>query len=93
MPIEIPNSESSESDSWPRISRSISLARIVLDNPHGLLAPGMFAQVSLKPGNDVEHPLVPTDALIGSGAQTRVIVLGDDDTFHPMAVQPGRSIH
>lgn len=66
-------------------------ARIVLDNPHGLLAPGMFAQVTLKPDNDVELPLVPTDALIGSGTQARVIVLGDDGMFHPVAVQTGRS--
>jgi Cu(I)/Ag(I) efflux system membrane fusion protein len=67
-------------------------ARIVLDNPSGLLAPGMFAQITLKPVDGAEHPLVPSDALIGTGGtQARVIVLGDDDTFHPVAVQPGRS--
>lgn len=66
-------------------------ARIVLDNPSGLLAPGMFAQITLKPVAGAEHPLVPSDALIGSGAQARVIVLGEDDKFRPVAVQPGRS--
>ena len=66
-------------------------ARIVIDNPDGLLAPGMFAQVTLKPGAGAENPLVPSDALIGGGAQSRVIVLGDDDRFHPVAVVPGRS--
>jgi len=66
-------------------------ARIVLDNPGGLLAPGMFAQITLRPVAGVEHPLVPSDALIGAGAQARVIVLGDDDKFRPVVVQTGRS--
>lgn len=66
-------------------------ARIVLDNPDGQLAPGMFAQITLRPSGTAERPLVPTDALIGAGAQTRVIVLGDDDTFRPVIVQTGRS--
>lgn len=66
-------------------------ARIVLDNPDGLLAPGMFAQITLNPPAGAERPLVPTDALIGAGAQTRVIVLGADDTFRPVIVQAGRS--
>ena len=66
-------------------------ARIVLDNPDGLLAPGMFAQITLQPTASVERPLVPTDALIGAGAQARVIVLGANDTFHPVRVQAGRS--
>lgn len=66
-------------------------ARIVLDNPDGVLAPGMFAQVTLRPIAGAEHPLVPSDALIGGGAQTRVIVLGDDDRFRPVLVRPGRT--
>lgn len=66
-------------------------ARIVLDNTGALLAPGMFAQVTLRPAAGAEYPLLPSDALIGSGAQARVIVMGDDDTFRPVAVQPGRS--
>lgn len=66
-------------------------ARIVLDNPDGELAPGMFAQVALRPSAGVERPVVPTEALIGAGAQARVIVLGADDTFRAVRVQPGRS--
>ena len=66
-------------------------ARIVLDNPDGLLAPGRFAQITLQPVADIERPLVPTDALIGAGAQARVIVLGADDKFRPVSVQAGRS--
>ena len=66
-------------------------ARIVVDNPHSELAPGQFAQVTLRPSAGEELPLVPSDALIGAGAQQRVIVLGADDRFHPVLVRTGRS--
>ncbi len=66
-------------------------ARIVLDNMKGLLAPGMFAQITLEPRVGEKRPLVPSDALIGSGTQARVIVLGDGDKFRPVAVTAGRS--
>ncbi|MGH8075779.1 MAG: efflux RND transporter periplasmic adaptor subunit [Lysobacter sp.] len=66
-------------------------ARIVLGNRDGLLAPGMFAEITLKPVDGAEHPLVPSDAVIGSGDQARVIVLGADDQFRPVSVQPGHS--
>jgi Cu(I)/Ag(I) efflux system membrane fusion protein len=65
--------------------------RIVLDNPSGELAPGMFAQVTLAPVDGAEYPLVPSDALIGFGEQARVIVQDDDDKFRPFAVRTGRS--
>ena len=66
-------------------------ARIVLDNAEGRLAPGMFAQITLQPADGAEQVLIPSEALIGSGAQARVIVLGDDDKFEPVIVQAGRS--
>jgi Cu(I)/Ag(I) efflux system membrane fusion protein len=66
-------------------------ARIVLDNSDGVLAPGMFAQITLQPVAGAERPLVPTDALIGAGAKARVIVLGADDKFRPVIVRTGRS--
>lgn len=66
-------------------------ARIVLDNPEGRLAPGMFAQIMLQPADGAEQVLIPSEALIGAGAQARVIVLGGDDKFQPVIVQPGRS--
>jgi len=66
-------------------------ARIVLDNPEGMLAPGMFAQVTIRPVDRVEVPLVPTGALIGAGGQARVIVLGENDKFVPVRVRIGRS--
>lgn len=66
-------------------------ARIVLDNPDGLLVPGMFAQVSLHPVDGAEHPLVPTGAIVGDGLQARVIVAEPEGRFRPVVIRRGRS--
>lgn len=66
-------------------------ARIVLDNPEGLLMPGMFAQVTLDSAGGEAQLMVPTDAVIGGGTQTRVIVMTPEGRFQPVAVQTGRS--
>lgn len=66
-------------------------ARIVLQNPHGLLAPGMFAEVSLQAGGRLTLPLIPTEALIATGEDSRVIVQDEDGNFHPVRVRVGRS--
>jgi Cu(I)/Ag(I) efflux system membrane fusion protein len=65
--------------------------RIVLDNADGLLRPGMFAQVSLQADPGVDRVLVPSGAVIADGTQTRLIVLGADDRFVPVAVRLGGS--
>ncbi len=56
-------------------------ARIVLDNPDGALSPGMFATVRLSPTQGDAVPVVPDDALIATGSQTRVIVAEDGGHF------------
>lgn len=66
-------------------------ARIVLENPDGVLAPGMFAQITLEPTGGAEQPLVPSDAVIGAGSEARVIVMGEGGQFRPVAVQAGQS--
>lgn len=67
-------------------------ARIVLDNPEGLLAPGMFAEIDLQPERDEQEvPLVPADAVIGAGERSHVIVRDENDRFVPVAVRTGRS--
>ena len=65
--------------------------RIVLDNPDGWLVPGMFAEVSLHPVDGAEHPLVPSEAVIGGGTQARVIVVTPEGRFQPVPVRLGRS--
>jgi membrane fusion protein, copper/silver efflux system len=66
-------------------------ARIVLDNPDGALSPGMFATVQLNPARGEAVPVVPDDALIATGSQTRVIVVEDGGRFRAVAVRTGRS--
>ncbi|RDZ28551.1 efflux RND transporter periplasmic adaptor subunit [Lysobacter silvisoli] len=66
-------------------------ARIVLRNPDGVLAPGMFAEVTLQPQAGAAVALVPTEALIATGADSRVIVQNADGSFRPVRVRTGRS--
>jgi Cu(I)/Ag(I) efflux system membrane fusion protein len=66
-------------------------ARIVLTNPDGLLSPGMFVSVQLSPVHGEAVPVVPDEALIATGQQTRVIVVDSADHFRPVAVRIGRS--
>ena len=66
-------------------------ARIVLRNPDGVLAPGMFAEVTVQPEGGAPVPLVPTEALIATGTDSRVIVQEADGGFRPVRVRTGRS--
>lgn len=66
-------------------------ARIVLHNPDGLLVPGMFAELSLQSEAGAAVPLVPNEALIATGTDSRVIVVGNDGRFQPVRVRSGRS--
>jgi membrane fusion protein, copper/silver efflux system len=66
-------------------------ARIVLRNPDGLLAPGMFAEVTLQAAAGVPVPLIPSEALIATGDDSRVIVQTATGAFRPVRVRTGRS--
>lgn len=66
-------------------------ARIVLANPGSQLSPGMFVTVQLQPADGEVVPVVPDEALIATGQQTRVIVAEADGHFRPLAVRTGRS--
>lgn len=66
-------------------------ARIVLRNPDGMLAPGMFAEVTLQPQAGAAMALIPTEALIATGADSRVIVQNANGSFRPVRVRTGRS--
>jgi Cu(I)/Ag(I) efflux system membrane fusion protein len=67
------------------------VARIVLANPNGMLSPGMFASVQLDPTSGHAVPVVPDDALVATGENTRVIVAEDGGRFHVVAVRPGHA--
>lgn len=66
-------------------------ARIVLGNPKHDLAPGMFATLRIAGAPSAPHPLVPTEALISTGPDTRVIEALGDGEFKPVRVKTGRS--
>jgi Cu(I)/Ag(I) efflux system membrane fusion protein len=64
-------------------------ARIVLANRDGLLHPGMYADVTLFGGAQREQLLVPTEAVIRTGARTLVIVALGEGRFRPQPVRIG----
>ena len=66
-------------------------ARIVLRNEEGLLVPGMFAELTLQSETGDDVPLVPTEALVATGNDSRVIVARPDGRFEPVRVRTGRS--
>lgn len=64
-------------------------ARIELDNPDGLLAAGMVADVAIATGDGAEVLLVPVESLIRSGEGDRVVVALDDRRFDVREVVAG----
>ena len=48
------------------------------------MAPGMFARVTLIPPAGPRVALIPTDALVSTGSDSRVIVQRHDGSFAPV---------
>ena len=63
-------------------------ARMVLDNPHELLVPGMFVQMKLSGGPARTVLVVPSEALVRTGQRTLVIGVENED-FRPLEVRIG----
>ena len=51
----------------------------------------MFAEVILRASAGTPVPLLPTEALIATGSDSRVIVVRSDGAFEPVRVRTGRS--
>lgn len=65
-------------------------ARIVLPNPRGRLAPGMFANVEIAPpAATAEQLLVPSEAVIATGARNVVIINAGQGHFRAQEVRIG----
>lgn len=64
--------------------------RLVLANPHGELVPGMFTTVRFTSQNAESGLLVPTEAVIQTGARTVVVVADGNGSFSPVEVTLGR---
>ena len=65
-------------------------ARIVLDNPGGLLKPGMFASVAFGGAAAKPVVVVPSEAVIRTGRREVVIVDVGEGRFAPVEVTVGR---
>lgn len=63
-------------------------ARMVLDNPHELLVPGMFVQMKLSGGPARTALVVPSEAPVRTGQRTLVIGV-ENKAFRPFEVRIG----
>ncbi|MYM95889.1 efflux RND transporter periplasmic adaptor subunit [Duganella vulcania] len=64
-------------------------ARIELANTGGQLVPGMFATITFASNRGAEVLLVPSEAVIQTGARSVVILAQDGGKFRPVDVEPG----
>jgi membrane fusion protein, copper/silver efflux system len=63
--------------------------RIETRNPGGRLRPGMFATIDFTPAAKREFLVVPSEAIIRTGARTVVIAAEDSGRFRAVDVQAG----
>jgi len=74
--------------SLDQTTRSLKV-RLVFDNPDELLKPNMFAKVRILSGAKNNILVIPTEALIRTGSQERVIVAKGGGKFETRIVQSG----
>jgi RND family efflux transporter MFP subunit len=64
-------------------------ARLVVPNAEGALRPGMYATAILRGQPTSPAPVVPTDAVLRSGARDVVVEALGEGRFRPVAVETG----
>ena len=64
-------------------------ARVVFENPEGVLKPGMYADVVLAGSAKDDALLVPTESVIRTGTRSVVLVAEGEGRFRPVAVELG----
>ncbi len=64
-------------------------ARLVVPNPDRSLKPGMYATVTLRGGAAAPTPVVPQEAVVGTGTREAVIRALGDGRFRPVPVTTG----
>jgi Cu(I)/Ag(I) efflux system membrane fusion protein len=69
-------------------TRSLKV-RLVFDNPGEMLKPNMFAKVKIFSGAKNNILVIPTEALIRTGVEERVIISKGDGKFEPRTVTSG----
>lgn len=64
--------------------------RVHFSNPDGFLKPGMFAQMVIDTQPGAKTLLIPREALIRTGSQSRVVLALGEGQFKSIAVRVGR---
>ena len=65
--------------------------RLVFDNAELLLKPDLFAEVTIHAGKQVDAVVIPSEAIIRSGAKTQVFIVRGAGKFEPRQVTTGLS--
>jgi len=65
--------------------------RLAFDNAELLLKPDMFAEVTIHAGKQVDAVVIPSEAVIRSGAKTQVLIVRGAGKFEPRLVTTGLS--
>ncbi|MDD5410365.1 MAG: efflux RND transporter periplasmic adaptor subunit [Methylobacter sp.] len=65
--------------------------RLVFDNSELLLKPDLFAEVTIYAGKQVDSVVIPSEAVIRSGAKTQVFIVRGSGKFEPRLVTIGLS--
>ena len=63
--------------------------RVHVDNPDDYLKPGMFAQIAIATSPSQPTLLIPREALIRTGSQSRVVLAKGEGRFKSIAVNVG----
>ena len=64
--------------------------RVNINNQDGALKPGMFAQIDIRTQPSAHTLLIPQEALIRTGKQSRVVLALGDGRFKSIAVEVGQ---
>jgi RND family efflux transporter MFP subunit len=73
------------------VSRSM-LAIVVIQNPTGVLKPGMYSQVRFASARSLPALLIPGDALVSGAKGTQVAVVDHSDVVHFRDVKVGTDL-
>ena len=63
--------------------------RLTFDNAELLLKPDLFAEVTIYAGKQADAVVIPTEAVIRSGAKTQVLVVREPGKFEPRLISTG----
>ena len=63
--------------------------RLVFDNAELLLKPDLFAEVTIYAGKQVDAVVIPSEAVIRSGAKTQVFIVRGAGKFEPRQITTG----